>query len=115
MMGASAAEGTAVVLLGHRDQRTRVSDRRARRLPCAAGIEHSAHYAAASAADSRTAAAARVDFDDRRQRGGATAHNVGALCLRPAPAFHPPWARVSSKARSCRIVTVFIFFGSFRG
>jgi hypothetical protein len=48
MVGASVAEGTAVVLLGHRDQKNRVSDHRTRRLPCAAGIEHSAHYAAAA-------------------------------------------------------------------
>jgi hypothetical protein len=53
MVGASAADGTAVVLIGHCDQRRRASDHRAGREPRAAGIEHSAHYAAASAADSR--------------------------------------------------------------
>jgi hypothetical protein len=70
-----------------RDQRSRASDHRAGREPRAAGIEHSAHYA----------------------------HNVGALCSMPAPAFHTLWAMVRIEARSCCIVTVFVFFGSFRG
>ena len=43
-----------------------------------------------------------------------TAHNVGALCLMPAPTFHTLWATVRIEARSCRIVTVFVFFGGFR-
>ena len=48
-----------------RDQRSRASDHRAGREPRAAGIEHSAHYAAAAGGG---------------QCAQRTAHNVGALC-----------------------------------
>jgi hypothetical protein len=48
------------------------------------------------------------------QSAQPTAHNARALCLMPAPAIHPPWARVSTEAHSRRIVTIFVFFGSFR-
>jgi hypothetical protein len=33
----------------------------------------------------------------------------------PAPAFHLPSVPIRIEARSYRIVTVFVFFGSFRG
>jgi len=61
MVGTSAAEGTAVVLIGHRDQRRRASDHRAGREPRAAGIEHSAHYAAAAGGGQWAAGAERMD------------------------------------------------------
>jgi hypothetical protein len=32
----------------------------------------------------------------------------------PAPAIHAPCETMSLEARSCRIVTVFVFLGGFR-
>jgi hypothetical protein len=53
-----------------RDQRSRASDHRAGREPRAAGIEHSAHYAAAFGGGQWAVGAKRLTLDDGHRCGG---------------------------------------------